>query len=269
MFSQDETSPVSNLNEPRKQVEKTSPENEKKYSAQLILGGGRGNLSIVNDKFDPTTSLSEFIALALFSANQASPGYASSLAANLGANSLLALYLLNDELSSSAIRSESTSSIKRFYLENKHKNDSIGLQFGISSGSYAFKPDSSRYSNVFLPYVFFGGTNPLTNIYMAQSFVKNSQPIYLGVDTFDLAIKYHYFPEDKFDLYLSTGLGIGSCFTGCTAMRFFGRVGVRYNMEDYYIFIEEEIQSVLFSMKEKKYNPMQEKISLLGFGFYL
>lgn len=255
--------------EKQKSPESQSSENEKKYSAQFILGGGRGHLSVVSDKYDPSTSLSEFVALALYSANLASNGYASLLAGNLGTNALFALYLLNYEKSSSPIRSDSRSSINRFYIENRIKNDSVGLQFGLTSGTYAFQSDSSRFTNVFLPVVFFGTTNPVVNIYMTQSYVKNSQPIYLGIDTFDAALKYHFFPADNFDLYLSAGAGVGSCFAGCTAFRFFGRAGARYNFDDYYVFFEQEIQTVLFSMKEKKYNPLQERISLFGFGFYL
>ncbi len=247
---------------------KSSNEEEKRYSAQFILGNGKGYLPILNDRYDPTT-LSQFVILSLFSASLASPGYASSLSGNLNQNSLLALFLFNDEISSSAIRSDSSSSINRFYIENKHKNDSIGLQFGITSGSYSFRADTSRYANTFLPIIFFANTNPVINIYMTQSFLRNSQPIYLGIDTFDIALKYHFFPADKFDLYLSAGSGIGSCFANCYAVRFFGRAGIRYNMEDYYGFIEEEMQTVLFSVKDNIYNPMREKITLLGFGFYL
>ena len=104
---------------------------------------------------------------------------------------------------------------------------------------------------------------------MTEAFIKNSQPIYLGINTFDFALKYHFFPADKVDLYLSAGSGIGSCFVNCYAMRFFGRIGVRYNVDDYYGFLEEEIQSVLFYVKDNQYNPLQERITLLGFGFYL
>ena len=251
-------------------IPKTSNEDDsKKYSAQFILGGGIGSLNVLNDRYDPATSLSEFVALSIFSASQASQGYASSLSGNLNTNSLTALYLFNDEISSNTIHSDSRSSINRFYIENRQKNDSIGLQFGISSASYSFRADSSRNMNVFLPAAFFGNTNPIINIYMTEAFIKNSQPIYLGINTFDFALKYHFFPADKVDLYLSAGSGIGSCFVNCYAIRFFGRIGVRYNADDYYGFLEEEIQSVLFYVKDNQYNPLQERITLLGFGFYL
>ena len=131
-------------------IPKTSNEDDsKKYSAQFILGGGIGSLNVLNDRYDPATSLSEFVALSIFSASQASQGYASSLSGNLNTNSLTALYLFNDEISSNTIHSDSRSSVNRFYIENRQKNDSIGLQFGISSASYSFQADSSRNINVF------------------------------------------------------------------------------------------------------------------------
>ncbi|HMW05518.1 MAG TPA: hypothetical protein PK079_16510 [Leptospiraceae bacterium] len=243
-------------------------QDEKRLSAQFIIGNGVGQLGVLKDRYDPATSLSQFVVLALFSSAQAAPGFASSLSGNLNSSSLFNLYVLNDQLNSAAIQSSSQSSINRFYVEAHPPDDHIAFLYGLSTGSYSLKADASRNNNVFLPSLFFGSSNPILNIYMAQSFVENSRAINLSIDTLDGAVKYYFTPESKFDPYVSAGLGVGSCFFNCVAIRFFGKVGFRYNFESSYLFLEEEFQYVYFHTKENIYNPMRERMTLLGFGVY-
>ena len=252
-----------------KPPEKQEDQNEKRYSVQMVIGSGFGRLGVLKDRYDPATSLSEFVALAIYSASQAGAGYGSSLSGNLNSGNLLNLYALNDQISSTPIQSVSQSSINRFYLEARPKVEHIAFLFGLSSGNYSLRADASRNENVFLPTIFFGNTNPILNIYMAQSFVANSKPIYLGINTFDAAMKYYFFPENKFDPYIGAGVGLGSCLINCNAFRIFGKIGFRYNFQDSYLFLEEELQSIYFLSKDNAFQPMRERITLFGFGVYL
>ena len=63
------------VNETPSTPKASNEDDTKKYSAQFILGGGVGSLNVLNDRYDPATSLSEFVALSIFSASQASQGY--------------------------------------------------------------------------------------------------------------------------------------------------------------------------------------------------
>ncbi len=165
----------------------------------------------------------------------------------------------------------------RLYGEYLFHSGRFGFLTGISRVNSVFtyiQPDYKNYAAV-LPVVRDGnGADSAwnagrTGVYMSifiQSLYEYEQKFSYTVHYWDFGMTYHILPGYAVDPYVSFGAGPGTCGSGCSAVRGFAKLGLRFNIEDRYFFLEAEKSAQQIQQMRIHSRPVFDAVGIFGYG---
>jgi len=146
----------------------------------------------------------------------------------------------------------------------------IGLGMGIAGSNLAVKEKQST-ADLLFPFILLSGSSSSSSSFLTTlillDMLSSGGTAKLSYNTLNLDFNFHMNQDKTFDPYIGIGVIGGSC-TGsatCTVTGGEGRLGIQFNFNTFFFFLQGQYQSLSFKAADSGVNATNT-IGSLGLG---